>query len=66
MRDDPPHQIDEVVEVESIFGKRRRVAQRVLEALDRVPPALDVRIVGGEEAHPGPVFAMIQPTGSCG
>src|SRR6187549_288200 len=41
----------EVVGVELVPDGRRPLAQRGLEASDRVPPALDVRIVRGEQVE---------------
>src|SRR5688572_7484865 len=49
-RESRAHEVDEVVAVEALLDRVRRVAQRPLEPADRVPPALDVGVVGGEHA----------------
>src|SRR5262245_34310605 len=45
-----PHQVDEVVAVEALLLRLRGPFEARLEALDRVAAALDVRVVGREEA----------------
>src|SRR6266404_3806873 len=45
-----PHQVDEVVAVEALLRALGERGEALLEAAERVPPALDVRVVGGEEA----------------
>src|SRR5207247_7073220 len=45
------HQVHEVVAVEAVLRPLPQPLDTLLEAPERVPPALDVRVVGGEEAH---------------
>src|SRR5689334_22092871 len=43
------HEVDKVLTVEAVNGLRSRTAERVVEALERVPSAFNLRVVGGEE-----------------
>src|SRR5438034_1612730 len=43
------HQVDEVVAVEPLLRALVETRHALLEAADRVPPAFDVWVVGGEE-----------------
>src|SRR5439155_7727192 len=45
------HQVHEVVAVEAVLRPLPQPLDTLLEAPERVPPALDVRVVGGEQAH---------------
>src|SRR5438876_11656303 len=49
-REPRAHQVDEVLTVEPLLRQLAQPLQALLEALERVPAALDVRVVGREEA----------------
>src|SRR5471032_1005359 len=43
------HEIDKVLAIEPLDGAGRRAREGIIEALQRIAAAFDVRIVGGEE-----------------